>query len=565
MKKLSVLLIILFFNISFIFSQTITINIQENKFGIDKINSIIVSQINNIENYTNIGENKKIFINFNKRNFYFNSIPYKLEYSNSYLITEEKTSKQYKLYFTKLPLVFIKAPNGILNEPKSLAQFTYSDDKQILTSNIGIEIRGGYSQNYPKKTYDIEFWEDKTGKKTKNVSFGNLRNDDDWILDALYNEPLRIRSYLASKLWLKIHTPKYIDKEPEAKSGANVKYVEVFLDNKYNGIYNLSEQVDKKQLKLKKFKKKMRGELYKGISWEGATTFKKVPKYNNENRIWSGYEFKYPKKEDITDWKNLYDFTYFVINSSNEEFKNNIWNKFDIDNYSDYFLFLNLIRATDNTGKNIYLAKYKENEPYFYVPWDLDGCFGTIWDGTNENVTNDILTNGFIKRILRKNPDNISEKNSNKWFKLRKTIFNSDTLSNSILKQYNFLKNNKVYERETIIYPNYPFSQDDLIYMLTWLENRLKYLDKYFKPNATYITKNISTNKINFIYPNPAKNNIYISNINSLIGKHFVIYNNLGQLISKDIIKDNFISVKHLKTGYYIITIDGKSYKLIKE
>ena len=78
-------------------------------------------------------------------------------------------------------------------------------DGEIISSNIGIEIRGGFSQTYPKKTYDIEFWNDPSGNETIDVQFGDLREDDDWILDAMYNEPLRINSYISHKLWLNLN------------------------------------------------------------------------------------------------------------------------------------------------------------------------------------------------------------------------------------------------------------------------------------------------------------------------------------------------------------------------
>ncbi len=104
------------------------------------------------------------------------------------------------------------------------------------------------------------------------------------------------------------------------------------------GIYALGEQVDKKQLKLKSFNGSIRCEFYKGISW-GASTFTELPQYDNNNRIWSGFEMKYPKEDDITDWSNLYNFVDFVINSSEINFEDNIIDKFNINNAIDYFIF----------------------------------------------------------------------------------------------------------------------------------------------------------------------------------------------------------------------------------
>ena len=285
MKKF--LFFLLVFNPIFSFCQILTINIPENHFKIDENNSLIVSHIADIDNYSNNTGFDEIIISLDQNNYSFNAIPVSLEYSDSYLITN--ASNQYTLYFTQLPIISVEPTTTIVDEPKVLANFIYSDKEQVLISNIGIEIRGGSSQSYPKKTYDLEFWLDDLGEETNNVQFGDLRSDDDWILDGLYNEPLRLRSYVTNNLWLEMHTPSYIDQEPDAKSGANVNYVEMFLNGQYNGVYNLSEQVDKKQLKLKSFNDNIRGELYKGIAW-GASNFTDLPDYDNGSRIWSGFK-----------------------------------------------------------------------------------------------------------------------------------------------------------------------------------------------------------------------------------------------------------------------------------
>ncbi len=538
-------------------SQVLTINVSENNFGIDETLSIIVSRIQNINYYQDLSGYDEIVITFGESNYSFASMPNNLEYSNSYLVINGSNSNQYTLYFTPLPIVSIESNNTIVDEPKVLASFTYSDEEQTTTSNIGIELRGGHSQSFPKKTYDIEFWDDDIGDETADMQFGELRDDDDWILDALYNEPLRIRSYIANKLWKELHTPYYIGDEPKAKSGADVMYVEMFLNEHYNGLYNLSEQVDKKQLKVKKFNGDMKGELYKSTSWGGANTFNSLPYFNNNIREWGGYEFKHPDEDQITDWQNLYQFTDFVMNSSESDFTDSIWSKFVEDNFIDYFLFLNLIRAPDNTGKNIYLAKYKINEPYFYVPWDLDGCFGTIWDGTNEGISNDILINGFISRILKSNVDDILLDISNRWFNYRDNLFNDEALSSSIYDQYNFLKANKVYERESLVYSNYDFENDNLSYMLNWLENRLEYLDIYFK-NDFLIYKNGSLTKEELIlYPNPNNGLFYI---NTPFTQEEIIKIKLVDNIGKSVFESSFtngnkVDIPNPKKGVYFISI----------
>ncbi|OEK07694.1 hypothetical protein A8C32_17090 [Flavivirga aquatica] len=536
-------------------------NIPEDHFQIDETNSLIVSHIENIESYNDLSTYSDLILSLNTVNYTFSTVPNNINYTNSYIVNG--SSKQYILYFTQLPIISIDTPNTILDDPKVLANFTYSDDEQVLTSNIGIELRGGSSRSYPKKTYDLEFWEDDNGEDTHNVQFKNLRSDDDWILDALYNEPLRLRSYTSSKLWLSMHTPYYLKDEPEAKAGANVEYVEMFLNGRYNGIYNISEQVDKKQLKLKSFKKgEIRGELYKGISWSGATKFSSISNYDNNNRVWSDYEMKYPKEDEATDWENPYNFTDFVMNSSNTDFTNNIWSKFNYDNYLDYFIFLNLLRATDNRGKNIYLAKYKADEPYYYVPWDLDGCFGTIWNGTNENITDDILTNGFHDRVIKLNLNNYETTIANKWFDYRNNILEENKLIESIEKQYQFLSENKIYERESIVYPNYNYNEQTLSYLISWLQNRLSFLDTYYGDLLSIDNINLNKTELSFS-PNPAKTRIHINNTNKLINSEYKIYDFLGRQIDKGEINNNTISIEKLKLGNYIIILNNEAHKLV--
>ena len=569
MKKLIIILFLT--NTLICFSQTLNINISENHFKIDQTRLLILSHIENIENYNDLSNYSEIIISFNQSKYSFISIPNSLEYTSSYKVSGSSSANPFKLYFTSLPIISIKTTNRIVNEPKVSANFTYSDDKQVLTSIIGIELRGGFTRGYPKKTYDLEFWEDEKGENTRDVQFGNLREDDDLILDGLYNEPIRLRSFISHKLWLRLHSLYYQDDEPNAKAGADVKYAEMFLNGRYNGIYNLSEQVDRKQLKLKKFKKgNIKGELYKGDSWGGRfvrgrviggspIVFSKLIPFNNNSRFWGGYQMRYPKSEDTTNWQNLYNFVNFVINSKDSEFIDNIWSKFNYDNYLDYFIFLNLLKATDNTGKNIYLAKYKVDEPYYYVPWDLDGVFGREWRGRKETYVG-ILTNGFHRRVIKLNPNNYLGTISEKWVGYRKTILNKDTIFEAIRNQYQFLSENKIYEREAIVYRNYNFNQKELSYMLDWIEKRLSLLDVYFAPSANLTVETPVLEAPLSVFFNKNTREIIVNKPHSVYLKSVEIFNILGVKVSQWSTVNNTSNklafrAGNLASGVYIIRI----------
>ena len=548
--------------ITFIFSQSLTIPVEENRFQIDYDNNLILIHFKNLEPYADLTSYDSIKFELGENTHFLTNPPSRFQFNSSYIT--KKDNHFFTLYFTQIPIISITTDHTIIDEEKVLATFSYISDTTFVQSNIGIEIRGGSSKAYPKKTYDIEFWEDNNGIISKDVTFGNMRNDDDWILDALYNEPLRIRSFISHKLWLDIHTPHYLNKEKKAKSGVDVEYVEVFMNNRYNGIYFLSEQIDRKLLKLKDYEGEIKGELYKGINWGEATLFTSLPPFNNTYRQWGGYEIKYPKENHVTEWGNLYEFIDFVINSSNEKYKTELWEKFDYSNAQDYFIFLNLLRAIDNTGKNIYLAKYSQSHPYFYVPWDLDGCFGMIWDGSFVDKTTDILSNGLYSRIHSLNDNKYNYDIARRWSNLRKDLLDIDSLEKRFNTTFHYLKSNNVYEREEKVFEDYTLYSHLLNITINWIYNRLDFLDLYYDKILTTSTIFDKKNTLG-VYPNPASTQVFV-NIKNLNSTYYSISNLLGTILQEGALsQNNSINISSLLPGNYILKIEEKTVQLFVE
>ena len=446
-------------------------------YGIDHMHKIIVWQIDTT--FASALKNKNIkIIQFNE-DFELNGSLTELQ--NNYKVSVSNRKGDYVLYSTRLPIINISVEQPINNATKVPACLTYHNNENYIKSVFGIEYRGNFSLSFPKKTYDLEFWTDSISKASLDVKFSGLRNDDDWIIDGLYNEPLRLRSFVASKLWTKIHKPYYKALEPKAKSGIGAKFVEVFKNDSYLGLHALTEAVDRKLLKLKVYKgTTVFGELFKASSYEGAPSFVKAPKYNNIFPHWGGFEMRYPVIDYTSHWNNVYTLVDAVANGSDAVFAKAFEQQLNVDNVIDYFLFVNLLRATDNLGKNYYLGKYDKGEPYFFVPWDLDGVLGIIQDGKKIATTNDILSNNLFDRLLKLNPNGYKNKLKQKWELLRKTAFSTKVLTAEIDTHYNRLKQEKIYEREQILWNNATNDAENYDYLKQWLLDRLSFLDGYF-------------------------------------------------------------------------------------
>lgn len=553
------LLLLFFFNVFYFSYSNEIVVIPSNQFNIDISKKLIVSNLDvNYINTTWSGEKTSITFDID----YNFEIPLAtIKIGVPYNVINPVENKTYVLYFTELPLISITTNDEIVDEPDVLGHFKLIESNQnLVVSNIGIQYRGASSQSYPKKPFEIKFWNDEQGTETHDEKLLGMHSDDGWNLQAMYNEPLRFHSKTSNDLWKLIHKPYYLSSEPEAASGIEMKYAELFLNGEYRGIYCVGEKVNRKLLKLKKYNKNIKGELYKGDQWGQSSTFSSLTSYNNDELLWGGFEYKHPK--ELTDWINIYNFVDFVVNETPDNFNNLYKSKFEVNNAIDYFIFFNLLRATDNAGKNLYIAKYNTNEPYFYVPWDLDGTFGTIWNGQHENITNDLLSNGLYNRLFYNCSDGFREKLNLRWIELRSTIITHSNLMNMLTNNYNLLKQNGVYERESMAWPDYNADETELNYISTWLTNRLAFLDSKFSESCN--TLNVATFDKVFqttIYPNPTSDVINISLINGV--KHTIfLYDNNGKLLSTNYSESSQdqISIKDFSKGvYYIKIVDSEN------
>jgi len=505
-RPLYFIVLIIFLKASFGFAQNGSVFIDSKFASIDaELNLILVNKSTDEINVDYPGIKRSVVIN--NSTYQFLSEIEEVEVGRNYSVFQED-DQNFELFFTELPVVNITSEIEIQDEPSVLASFTMCESNgNVISDYIGIEYRGGWTQSLPKKSYKIEFWNDSIGNEKVDHNLLNMRSDDDWNLQAMYNEPLRLRSKLSYSLWDKIDTLHYINDEPKAINGIRQEYIELFVNSSYHGLYTISERIDRKQLQLKKFKDgEFKGELYKGINW-GAPTFTRLPDFSNDTIVWSGFEYEYPT--DSIDWQYLYDLVEFVMTSDSLEFYENYKERFDVGNLVNYFIFLNLLRATDNEGKNIYVAKYTSNQPYFYVPYDLDGSFGMIWNGTEEDISNDLQANAFYRRLFSDNgPGGFVEGLRVRWNALRKSTITIQGILFEFESAFDFLSANGVYEREKLAWPECEFLNfDNLEYTKEWLESRILYLDNVFNNPELLLTNAeeiLGLTEIFKIFPNPA-------------------------------------------------------------
>ena len=397
----------------------------------------------------------------------------------------------YQIIFTRLPIIQINTnEQQINNTPKIATHFQLNDpdflahglSKREFSSIAGVELRGGSALAHPKKAFAVELWSDDIPNEKNDFSLLGMRADDDWILDAMYIDKAKMRNRVSTDIWLDFHQLHYQNLEPKAKSGTHGKFVEVFLNDNYRGLYAFTERVDRKLLKLQKFENENEhGLLYKSVSWEnGVVWFQNYFDFDPSSGYWQGWEQKHPDIEsEGIFWEPLAGFTQFVVESSDDDFTNQISDKLHLDNAVDYFIFLNLIRGDDNTGKNVFMTKYNQSDQFFMLPWDMDGTWGRYWDGST-TLPSIILSNNLFDRLIENYVDNFKTKLKERWTTGRNNIFTIDNIMSYFENYADAMEETKVFERDNIRWGFNNTLAEELNYTRGWVESRLNFLDNYF-------------------------------------------------------------------------------------
>ena len=437
-----------------------------------------------------------------------------VEGNKLYSIHARKGNKEIntKITFTFLPLLVLQGSFGYDYAQGSMSLYS-SDATEPTISLIKAKWRGGSTNTADKHKRNYKIKPLNFKGKGQDISLLGMREDNNWILDAGQIDLFRLRNRIATEIWNDFATkPYYASKEPKVKSGVAGKVVEVILNNEYRGIYSLTEAMDRKELKLKKYDDKnqeFHGQLWKVSSWDKATFWDIDKDYDNTQETWHAFETKYPDIEDVnpTDYSPLYEAIDFVVNSNDEAFKKEAGDYFDIPVLIDYQLFLETLKPVDNNGKNMYWGIYDvaKSKKLTLAIWDLDASVGQDWHCSTPLHPDYVLPNtdlgvkdvfNLYHRLSSLNVDNYNEKVTSRYQELRKTYFSEENLISRYQGYYDMLVKSGAASREECKWSKdsdiggYPLNfKSEIEYIKNWIINRLNYLDTNQFPISTNISE----------------------------------------------------------------------------
>lgn len=364
------------------------------------------------------------------------------------------------------------------------------DDGTVMQADI--RWRGATSLRYQKKSYAIKLKDEKGGKLNKSLL--GMRSDNSWILDAMTIDKARMRNRVSTDLWLDFsRKPYYFAQEPGLVNGTHGKFVEVYLNGNYEGLYCLTEKVDRKQLQLKKFKENtVRGVMYKATThcylWEPDES---KYAYDNNSRMWCGWEMQYPDVEEgePIDWGPLARLSHWLTFAPDEAIDDSLETYIDFPVWIDYFLMVDLMLGNDNAAKNTIVSFYditKPGQKATVTPWDMDATWGRSWNADTlsaERWTG--LYHQIHARLLFSRTDS-AEIYGPRYSELRQTYFTADKLKQYFKTYFDLFRSTGVAERETQRWSgvdgiDLDFAAEET-YIYEWIDQRLAFLDAYYRP-----------------------------------------------------------------------------------
>lgn len=433
-----------------------------------------------------------------------------------------------------LPKIYIDTQGGVIvDDPKISAKMQVVDNGSInYDGYIGIELRGNSSQFFfPKKSYGVET-QDSLGNDIK-VSLLGFPSEADWVLYATYTDKTTIRNnliyYLSNRM---------------GHYASRTKYVEVYLNGEYNGLYVLMEKIKRDKFRVNIAK--LDPDEISGNNLTGGYLIR-IDRPNGEANGWYSaykfssnattypyYEYQYPKADNIAAEQKtyiqtyLYDFeTKMKSNTFNDE-QTGYPSLIDMNSFADYYILNELANNVDGYRLSTYLYKdinTVSNRLFAGPVWDYDIALSNAnyadgaslsgfqfnrdqtWDGLPfpfwwPKIANDVKMQNHIKT---------------RWEKFKTQFLHPDSVSQWV---YNNLPPQSAIDSNYVkwpiigewVWPNAKVFQTfsaEVGYMLAWYNGRYLWLDENWPGKVVSVEDNKSEKvkpfdfEVSAPYPNP--------------------------------------------------------------
>jgi hypothetical protein len=289
---------------------------------------------------------------------------------------------------------------------------------------ILIDGRGNTSWHHDKRPYNIDLVEDDWDT-ARSFPLLDMPEGEEWCLLAFWNDRSLMRysiaSYLGQYMTGMSWTPR-------------MRYVEIWINNDYRGLYLLSEKImrDKNRVDIKKLNAEST-DLSGGYILESApedghkSTPIEIATQIKTDRDGINFIFKYPKAKNVTYeqrmWiKNYLDEFENALRSNDYKDPNTGYLKYiNEDSFIDWTILHELSKGCDNLfHASNFVSKDRNGKLSMSSPWDFDLSFGN--SGVYTEDDNWVKTHRWFGRLYQ--DERYAKKWNDRYEELMKLYFN---------------------------------------------------------------------------------------------------------------------------------------------
>ena len=292
--------------------------------------------------------------------------------------------------------------------------FSYRDGDEQITGYAKIKVQGSSSLAYEKKNYTIKLYSDKDCDEKMPVDLG-WGAQNKYCLKANWVDRTHARNLVTANLAAKAQEKYRLLTQTPNNGCVDGFPVEVYANGRFLGLYTWNIPKDAWMFAMDEDDPNHL--VLSGQGWEEANYFRAMPGFD----IWSmevGEESE--KGQEKLDRQ-----IDFVMNSSDQEFRDHFSEYLNLDAALNYYVISDIAYLHDNLGKNMLLATY-DGQVWYLCLYDLDTSWGTTNDGLGlvdyQDRLLDLSANLLLERMEQCFPRELAQR----YFQLRAELFSDE-------------------------------------------------------------------------------------------------------------------------------------------
>ena len=359
------------------------------------------------------------------------------------LAVQDDSYRIYAFIETHLPLMKIETIMGTQDKQRKRARVEVYDETNTMSEYmLEYNIRGGTSRSYEKKSYSLHH------TYSIPMTMLGLPPNDKYVINSMYEDEYRIRDVLSWDIYSQFAAYRNPD---DRNAVPAMRYIEVFIDDYYMGLYGLQEYLNEHKLEIEG--------RFASIYEVGNYVFPGSETPTPGARNWDALSIKYNNREYDERWDPMLELVDLMLLEDAAEFNRRADAYFDMENFTDYYLLIETLQARDNIWKNQFYL-YEDGERLQVHPWDLDMTLGAYMDETvfDLNHVLVLLETGYIypfHQLIRYH-ESFEMTAAERYMELRESFLSTENLVATADHYHELLRVTGAFSREHARWPNGP-------------------------------------------------------------------------------------------------------------